>query len=137
MPVLGTVAEHERRYGDRLTYDPLVHDLAASLKAATEKGVRGAADPEVSLGGNFQHPTSILQANSERLLGVYVLASLQSRQRDLGVGDRDCQIEDDLDLFVSQKLLRAACLGHTVRLRLGFGPLEHEIRTGDDLHVVE
>jgi hypothetical protein len=66
-----------------------------------------------------------------------VLASLQSRQRDLGVGDRDCQVEDDLDLFVSQQLLRAVCLGHSVRLRLGFGPLQYKIRTGDDLDVVE
>jgi hypothetical protein len=66
-----------------------------------------------------------------------VLAGLQSRQRDLGVGDRDCQVEDDLDLFVGQQLLRAACLGHTVRFSLGFCPLQHEVRTGDDLDVVE
>jgi hypothetical protein len=66
-----------------------------------------------------------------------VLAGLEGRQRDLGVGDRDCQVEDDLDLFVSQQLLRAACLGHAVRFSLGFCPLQHEIRTGDDLDVVE
>jgi hypothetical protein len=66
-----------------------------------------------------------------------VLARLQNRQRDFGVGDRDRQVEDDLDLFVGQQLLRAASLGHTVRSRLGFGPLEHEVRTDDDLHVVE
>src|SRR5918995_5464215 len=137
MPVLGAVAEHERRYGDELSYDPLVHDLAAGLEAATQEGVRGTADPEVSLGGHFQHPTPVLQAHCERLLGVYVLAGLQGRQRDLGVDQRDCQVEDDLDLFVGQQLLRAASLGHAVRLRLGFGALEQEVRTGDDLHVVE
>src|SRR5215203_5130531 len=137
MPVLGAVAEHERRYGDGLSYDPLVHDLAAGLEAATQEGVRGTADPEVSLGRHFQHPTPVLQAHCERLLGVYVLASLQSRQRDLGVDHRDCQVEDDLDLFIGQQLLRAASLGHAVRLSLGFGALEHEVRTGDDLHVVE
>src|SRR5918995_4014198 len=137
MPVLWAVAEHERRYGDGLSYDPLVHDLAAGLEAATQEGVRGTADPEVSLGGHFQHPMPVFQAHCERLLGVYVLAGLQSRQRDLGVDHRDCQVEDDLDLFVGQQLLRAASLGHAVRLRLGFGALEQEVRTGDDLHVVE
>src|ERR687898_1657226 len=45
MPVLGDVAEHERRYGDGLSYDTLIHDLAAGLEAAAEKGVRGTADP--------------------------------------------------------------------------------------------
>src|SRR5215208_6018059 len=137
VPVLGAVAEHERRYGDGLSDDPLVHDLAACLEAAAEEGVRGAADPEISLGGHFHYPPPVLQANGERLLGVYMLAGLQSRQGDRGVDDRNRQVEDDLDLFVSQQLLRAACLGHAVRLRLGFGPLQYEVRTGDDLDVVE
>jgi hypothetical protein len=53
------------------------------------------------------------------------------------VDDRDRQVEDDLDLFVSQQLLRAARFGHAVRLRLGFSPLQYEVRTGDDLDVVE
>ena len=92
VPVLGAVAEHERRHGDGLAYDPLVHDLAAGLQSAAEEGVRGAADPESSLGGHFQHPPPVLQTDSERLLSVYVLAGLQGRQRDLGVGDRDRQV---------------------------------------------
>ena len=90
-----------------------------------------------SLGGHLQHPSPVLQTHGERLLGVYVLAGLQGRQRDLGVDDRDGQVEDDLDLFVGQQLLRATSLRHTIRLRLGLGPLEHEVRTGDDLDVVE
>src|SRR5215218_1687771 len=53
VPVLWTVAEHERRYGDRLPYDPLVHNLAAGLEPTTEKGVGGAADPQVPLGGHL------------------------------------------------------------------------------------
>src|ERR671916_864210 len=137
MPVLGAVAKHERRYGDGLSYDPLVHDLATRLETAAEEGVWGATDPEVSLGGHFQHPSPVLQAHGERLLGVYVLARLQGRQRDLGVDHRDCQVEDDLDLFVGQQLRRAASLGHAVRFGLGFGPLEYEVRTGYDLDVVE
>src|ERR671914_427206 len=85
MPVLRTVAKHERRYGDGLSDDPLVHDLAARLETAAEEGVWGATDPEVSLDGHFQHPSPVLQAHGERLLGVYVLAGLEGRQRDLGV----------------------------------------------------
>ena len=51
--------------------------------------------------------------------------------------DRTGVQADDLDLFVSQQLLRAARFGHAVRLRLGFSPLQYEVRTGDDLDVVE
>src|SRR5919112_1729708 len=137
MPVLGTVAEHERRYGDGLPYDPLVHYLAAGLQASTEERVRGAAYPEISLGGHFQHPPPVLQAHGERLLGVYMLAGLQGRQRDLSVGDRDRQVENDLDLFIGQQLLRATSPGHAVGFCLGFCPLQYEVRTGDDLHGVE
>src|SRR5215212_3381886 len=137
VPVLRAVAQHERRYGDGLAYDPLVHDLAARLEAAAQERVGGAADPQIPLGGQLEHLPPILQANSERLLGVDVLAGLQGRQRDLRMNYGDGQVEGDLDLFVGQQFLRAAGLRHTVGFRLGFRPLEHEVGTGDDLDVVE
>src|SRR5215208_4015964 len=137
VPVFGAVAEHERRYGDGFAYYPFVHDLAARLEATAEESVGGAADPEVSLSGHLEHPPPILQIHGERLLGVDVLASLQGRQRDLRVDYGDGQVEGDLDLFVGQQFLRCTGLRHTVGFRLGFRPRGHEIRTGNDLDVVE
>jgi hypothetical protein len=66
-----------------------------------------------------------------------VFAGFERRHRDLGVDDRDGEVEDDLDLLVSEQLFRGTCLRDTVSFGLGLRTLEQEVRTGDHLDVVE
>jgi hypothetical protein len=124
------MVQHERRHGDGLADNPLVHHLAASLEPAAEKRIRRAADQESPLPRHLQHLPPVFQAYGERLLRVDVLARPKRHHRDLSVYGRDGEVEDDLDLLISEQLLRRASLWRAEGLRLGLGSLEYEVRTG-------
>ena len=66
-----------------------------------------------------------------------MLACPERRQRDLGVCHRHGQIQDDLDLLISDQLPRRAGFRYAEGLRLLLGPLGHEVGTRDHLDVVE
>ncbi len=75
------------------------------LEAAAEERVGGAADPQPARRRVGQDRQGVVARRRERLLRVDVLAGRERRPRDVRVGHRRRQVEDDLDRRVVEERL--------------------------------
>src|SRR3712207_4626499 len=82
-----------------------------------------------------EHPAGVLEVDGERLLGVDGLPLPERGQRDRGVRLRDRQVEDDLDLLLSEEIRDAEDPSYAVPGGLLPGPTPVKVCARDDLHV--
>ena len=96
-----------------------VDQLADVLQAAAEKGVRRTANQQSLLLGKRNKLPALLKRHRQRLLRVDMLACLQGCQIILIMCLRRCQIENNVNIRVSDQLhTGGVCLGNTVLCRL-------------------
>ena len=79
--------------------------LARGLVAAAEEGVRCAADAQALGRGQVHDLARLGHVDAERLLGVDMLAGVEDRQADVGMGQRHGQVDHDLDVVALQQLV--------------------------------
>ena len=92
-----------------------VDQLADVLQAAAEKGVRRTANQQSLLLGERNKLPALLKRHRQRLLRVDMLACLQGCQIILIMCLRRCQIENNVNIRVSDQLhTGGVCLGNTV-----------------------
>ena len=72
---------------------------------AAEKRVGRAADAKLFLRGEIHHLAGFRDVDAERLLGMDMLAGIQNRETDVGVGERHREIDDDLDVVALEQLI--------------------------------
>ena len=73
--------------------------------AAAEERVGRAADAEILARREVHHLARLGDVDAERLLGMHVLAGIEHRQADVGVGQRHREVDHDLDIVALQQLI--------------------------------
>jgi hypothetical protein len=107
MEVLVAVLGHQGDpAGDRVAEPSVLDQLDRGLEAAAEPRVRRAAEPHAGFAGNVQQCSRVLQRRSERLLAPDVLAGAHCREARLDVRLRRGQVHHQLDLPISEQLVR-------------------------------
>ena len=89
---------HQGKRGERRPDRPLVDQPSHGLQSGPEEGVRSAADPDAGAVGRREEPSGVGEIGRQRLLVPDVLAGGDRALGDLGVGGRDREVDDDLDL---------------------------------------
>ena len=105
MPAFVAGAHEEGGAADRRADRPVVDQLARGLVAAAEERVRRAADPQIFLGGEIHHLARLDHVDAERLFRMDMLAGVQHREADIGMGQRHRQVDDDFDVVAFQHLV--------------------------------
>ena len=134
---VGTVPGHRAEGGHQPADGALLDQLPAVLVPPGQERVRSAADAQSLLPGAAQHRLRLLQGDPERLLRIDVLAAVQCRQVELGVGRRDRQIEHQVGVVAAHQLVHAAGAAEAVFRCHVPRPLRHQIGARGQRHVVE
>ena len=105
VPALVARTHEEGAAGDRHADRAVVDQLARGLVAAAEERVRRAADAQALGRRKVHHLARLGHVDAERLLRVHMLAGVEHRQADVGVGQRHGQVDHDLDVVALQQLI--------------------------------
>ena len=107
MPALMAGAAEKGAARHRLADRSVVNQLACRLVASAEEGVRGAADTQALLGRELHDLAGLDGVDAERLLGMDMLASVEDREADIGMGQRHREIDHNLDIVALEQLVDA------------------------------
>ena len=91
-------AEHKGTGGNGRANPTIIDELTAGLDAGTEKGVGGASDAHAFGSGGIDQGAAIGQTNGQGFFIVDMLAGGHGLEGHLGMGCRDGQIDDDVDV---------------------------------------
>ncbi|MGY2934824.1 hypothetical protein ACVWZ6_004426 [Bradyrhizobium sp. GM6.1] len=105
MPALMAGAAEERAAGHGRADRVIVDQLARGLVPTAQERIGRATDAKILLRGELHHLAGFGDVNAERLLGMNVLAGVQHRQADVGVGEWHSEIDDDLDVVSLEQLI--------------------------------
>jgi len=134
MPALRSVPRHERDRRDGDADRAIVDELAAGLQAAAEERIGRATHTQPLFGCQLHRALPVRAGRRERLLGVDMLARVQRGQVDRRVRRRDGQVHDHVDVGGRNQVLDRHG-ADAVLLRLGFGPLNHEVGARNQLEA--
>src|SRR5262249_48341638 len=107
-------------------------ELAAGLMRAAEKGVRGAADAQTASGRLVEQLTRLPGLDSQRLLGMDVLAGLDPLEAHLNMGPRNGQVHHDFDGRIPKQRGNRHRF-HSERIRAGLCRFRTQIRYTPDV----
>ena len=120
MPMLMAVVQHEGVACDDASDHPVVQQHASELMAAAHERVRSATDMQSFPFRRLHDLQAGCQIQPERFFGIDVLAVFQGTQLNVRVGLGRCQIQDDVDVWIGEKIVQRHGLdSELVRLRLG------------------
>ena len=113
-----------------------VDERARFLDPGAEHRVRRRADAQPFRLGGGDNRDAVGDRGRQRLLGIDVLARLDRRERYLGVGLGDGEIEHDIDVVALQKVLHASRVDR-IALGLPVCGVRAEIGAGGEDDVPE
>ena len=105
MPVFHAMGQHRCRPAEHIADPPVIDCLPAGLMASAQERVRRAAEADTGCVRCCDQGAAFFERDRQRLFGIDVLSRIDDRAADLGMGKRDGDVDDDLDLIVGQQSL--------------------------------
>ena len=133
VPGLRTRALHQRERRERRADRAVLDQPPSGLDARAEERVGRRGDTQTLRVRRLEQQLSALAVERERLLAPDVLARLERPESDLHVHLRQGEVDDDLDLVVSEQLVDRAVPGDAEGL--GLGPRALLVDVGDESHL--
>src|SRR5579875_1074779 len=100
MPSFGAVPHHKGGCCYWFADSTLVNQFNAGLEATTEESVGGTANTQVFLAGQLQESLPLGTVERERFFSVDRFSGFKGGHTDLGMGRRDGEVENHIDVWV-------------------------------------
>ena len=116
---LDPVGGDEGRHAGRLADHAFIERAAQGLPPPAEEGIGCVSDQQALLRGQRQNVPSVFEIGDEWLLRIDVLTVFQRPQRNVGVGCRDGQVQNRINIRHAQDFVRIGHQWHTKGSGLG------------------